>query len=347
MALKDTVQLIRETQRGLLGTKKGVSEAKDAYHQLAEEIRLAAGRLKYKKSTRHADTFSKKVLKALKVSKEARSILMKEIDDALARGGKEFEENSDIYKKHLYEVADNEDIYLLTVLGAGWGARLSPQIIFEHAGTLNDYARGINEFRISINTKIGQQGTDRGLKATSWWKKNIYGTTKYDRTIEQRIAFSGRDAPFWSLLAHGSVSMPSDRPDGSYNPYPARGVDFILNTEDALIVRFAELFGTEKSIWEEETIAYEREIESANKLLNRLQDDLDDLTTDYQRTQNALRKLGEDAKFASEEKLAKAAKRLRAGEEFEGERVELTAPGFSKIRRVRPTVARLEGLLGY
>lgn len=347
MPLSDTINLIKQTKQNLIGTSKGVKQAKNSYDELVEEIRLAKGRLKYKKSTKHVDTFSRKVAKAIKASKDARNILIREIDDALIRSGKEFQENSDIYKKHLYEVADDIDIYLLTVVGSGWNVAISPQIIFEHGGTLNDYARGIEEFRISINTKVGSEGTNRGFKATSWWFKNVYGTSKYARTIEQRIQFSGREAPFWSLIAHGSASMPSDRPDASYNPLPAQGVNFILNAEIAIKARFKELIGAEKLVWDSETQEFEKEIQVAEKFLDKFLNDVEGISVDYNRTQKALQDLGNDARYVSEDKLAMAAKRLRVGEEFEGQRVELTAPGFSKIHRVRPTIRQLEGLLGY
>ena len=347
MALDETIREVREAREYFIGTREGLQEARQAFQDLSGEIRRAKNRLKYKKSTRHAETFTRKVIQALKISGEAKIILMKEIDDALVRSGKEFEENSDLYKTLLYEVADNDDVYLFSVYGSGWASILSPQIVFELAGTLNDYARGIRLYRAALKTKVGGEGSGRGAKATSWWRSHVYGTGLYDRTIRERIALSGRAAPFWSLIAHGSVGLPSDRPDGSYNPYPSRGVNFILNAEQAIKARYKAMVEEEKSAWERETRAFEAELEKAERLLGTLSNDVENLSTDYKRGKQALKKMGQDAQYASEAKLAEAARKFRVGEEFETERIELTGSGLSRTRRVRYSVSKVRGLLGY
>lgn len=345
MALRDALQLVKDTRKDLLATSSGVRRAKEAYATLLDEIKSAKGKLTYKKSTRHADVHARNVLKALKAEKELRAILIAEIDDAVARSGKEFEENDELYKEMLYEVADNPDVYLMVPLGAGWATTISPQIIFEHAGTLHDYATGIEEFRISKNVKVGAEGTGRGLKATSWWRKNVYGTSRYDSTIRARVSFSGRPAPFWSLIAHGSVALASDRPDGSYNPYPSRGVNFVQNAEDAVKVRFLSLMKAEQEKWLAETKEFEKEIDKAERIRQDFEEGIDDLTIEYSKNRETIRKFGEDAKYVDEDRLAIAARRLRADESLEQKTITLSAPGSPKTVRTR--VRTLEGRLEY
>lgn len=347
MPLEESIRLVKNTQLNMAATSSGVRQAKEAHEQLSEDIRLAKGRLNYKKSTRHAEVHLKNAIKALKAGNILRDILMSEIGDALLRAGKEFEENKELYQVMLSEVANDPGIYLLVPVGAGWGATISPQIIFEHAGTLNDYARGINLYRNQLKTRVGGEDSGRGAKATAWWYRNVYGDPKYENTIKQRVSLSGRPAPFWSLIAHGSVSMPSDREDGSYNPLPSRGVDFIEHTQNAIKTAFNGLMSEERIVWEQETREFEKEIKQAETVLGRFESGLEDLTTEFEKNQITLRRFGQDAQYVSEERLAAAAKRLRAGEEFETQRIELTAPGFSRVRRIRPAVERLRGLLEY
>jgi hypothetical protein len=343
----DTIRLIKETKDGLQATRKGVQQGEQAYKQLEEEIRLAKRRLAYKKSSRHAETYARRVLRQFKAEDYPKLVLMKEIDDAVVRSGREFDENSSLYKYYLYQVANDESIYKLIPIGAGWGIRLSPQIVFEEvAGTLNDYARGIEAYRASLGTKVSEdEESNRGLKATSWWRKNIYGSDKYEKTIEGRIGITGMVAPFWQLIAKGSTSLPSDRPDASYNPFPAKGVDFVESTEDIIKKEFSTRLGSERSIWAEETQAYTKEVQNAEKTLKEFESGLAELQIEYAKNRATLRKLGDNARYVSENKLAEAARRFRAGEEFDTERVELTAAGSP--RRIRPTVGRFREILEY
>lgn len=345
--LEETVRFVKDTIKDLDATKSGVSTAQKAYDSLQDDIRRAKGRLSYKKSTRHAEVYARNIIKAFKNENYTRAVLLKEIDDAVIRAGREFQQNENLYKFYLYQAAEDSSIYKLIPIGAGWGVRLSPQIVFEEtAGNLDDYARGIEAYRASLGTKVDESGeTDRGLRATRWWREHVYTTDKYESTIEGRIGITGRVAPFWQLIAKGSTTLASDRPDSSYNPFPSQGIDFVTNAEDIIRREFISRFSEERKIWQEETQAFEREIKSAERLLTSLEEDLDNLTTDFAKNRATLKKFGEKAKFISEERLAEAARRLRAGEEFETDRIELTAPGSPF--RVRPSVRRLEGLLEY
>lgn len=345
MALEETLRRVKETQKNLSATTEGVERARDDYSELGEEIRKAKGRLSYKKSTRHADTYARNVIKAMKTEGILKMLLMKEIDDAVTRAGKEFQENQEFYTSKLYGVADNEDVFLMVPLGAGWGTTVSPQIVFEHAGSLNDYAKGIKAYRQSLKTKVGAEGSGRGVRATSWWYRHVYGNeTLYTRTLEGRVSASARPAPFWSLIAHGSVSMSSDRPDGSYNPLPARGVNFVINAEEAIKARFNLLLRKERLEWEKETRLFEEEIRSAERHHRQLLEALDKLTTEYQKNVITLRRFGDLGRYVDEDLLAKAARRLRAGEEFESKTITLSAPGE---RVVRTRVETLRGRLEY
>lgn len=342
MDLQNTAQLIKETQEGLLATETGVRQARDNYQKLSEEIKLAQGKLKYKKSSRHADVYVRQIVNQMKAARIPQIQMVKRIDEAVSLSSKEFEENAALYKTMLYDAADDEDIYLLLVSGSGWNSKLNPQIIFEKAGSLVDYARGVELYRDTLHLHYGEGA---GANATTWWRRHVYGTSRYDRTIEKRVALSGRKAPFWPLIAFGTVALASDRPDGSYNPYPARGINFIQDVEDDLRKQFKELLTIEMTAWQQETEAYEAELQVAKGILAELETGVQQLSTEYRANQKILRKFGENAKYVNQDKLAIAARKYRAGEEFETKTVELTAPGSPK--RIRPRVTTFEGLVEY
>lgn len=346
MELRETAELIKQQQQSLLGTKQGVQQAKNDYKTLSEEIRKAHNRLRYKKSTRHAETYSRKVLQAMRVANEFKAILMNEIEDALIRSGPEFEESRDLYRHLLQEVVNSEDTYLMPTYGSGWAVRLAPQILFEHAGSLHDYARGITAYRQQLKTKIGGEGSNRGIRATNWWLSHVFTSSLYKKTVLARVQLSGRQAPFWSLIAHGSTDLQSDRPDSSFNPLPAQGVNFILFAEETIERRFKEYMNEEKALWTSETQEFEDNIREAEAILREMDDGIKNLKVEYEANRRILAQFGEAAKYVDQDKLAIRARQLRAGEEFETERIELTAAGMGKIKRVRPTVEQLRRMEG-
>ena len=171
----------------------------------------------------------------------------------------------------------------------------------------------------------------------------VFGTSLQTKTFRGRLELSGRKAPYWQLLNNGSTSMLSDRPDGSYNPYPTEPTDFIGNAERAIRAEFRELMLPEKERWFQEAKELEEQIETRVQIRDRITQNIQSLSTEVRLNERALRSFGQDAEYIDKNKFADVFRRLRAGEEFENPIVELTKRGSSK--RIRRSVAKLEGLL--
>jgi hypothetical protein len=335
--------LIQETEEGLAATKKNIIRVQEARDFLTnKELPNARARLKRKKTSEvYPNKVSKKLIEGLKEASKV--ILMKEIDDALPVSGTEFQENEALYKLYLYLVAKDSDIYKLFLSGSGWSAKISPSIEFASvAGTLDDYARGIQVVRESHDVKVGKEGSGRGLHATNWWLKNVYGTSRYAATVEDRIESTHGLAPFWSLINHGSVGMASDRGDGSFNPFPSKGANFIEPAESKIKKEFETAFNLEKVAWEEEVTGMSLFVEEIEKDRDLLSSVARQVATDIRKNQQLFSSLDPKIKkMVDKNRLAEAARRFRAGEEYERVLISKATSG----KKIYLTARQVEGFL--
>jgi hypothetical protein len=334
-------ELIKVTELEFESLAEKLEVFKQARDKLSRSlIPHAREALKEKESPEYATKLAKLLIDEIK--KGSPEVLMKEIDDAVVRSSKEFEENSTLYKFYLYSVAKDLDIYKLIPSGEGWTITISPQIVFEGpAGTLADYARGISAYRASLKVKEGGEGSGRGAKATSWWRRHVYGTELYDKTIEGRIGITGKTAPFWQLINNGSTSMPSDRTDGSYNPYPSKPIDFIGNAEEKIKKTFKTRFKESETLWKEEILLAKNEIDKAIKIRDGFSSDVKQLRTEMKQNQRVLESLGDRKEYVDQNLLEKAMEQYRVGKKFNtpsGQRINI---GTS--RRVYLTTRLVEG----
>jgi hypothetical protein len=339
---KEAIKSVEDARSSLALSEKWLLEARRIRTLLNSELENARRRLKRKKESSYPNNLAKQIIAAMK--KDANVIsgfLIDAIDKAAV--GTEFEE-PDTYKKYMYKAAKEPDIYNITTIGAGWNTSISPSIEFQaEAGSLSDYARGIIAFRKELKTKIGPEGSDRGLKATNWWYSNVFGTSLQSRTLEHRRIASGKIAPWWQLLNSGSVGMSSDRPDESYNPIPQSPTDFIGDAEMALKVEFDSVFSIQREQWLSEAALLEKEINYATEIRNEITDDIKKVSINPTVMERLLQGLGSKAQYVDKAKLASAYRKYRAGEEFETKTINLAKSGTGK--QVRLTIKQVEGLL--
>jgi len=333
--MANSKRLIERTSSSLNRTEQELLEFRAQRDELNRQLRNARARADRKlKSTAYPDKLAKSALQTAK--KEAPNILREAIDSA-TYSSTEF--SKEPYRKMLYSAADDESIYKLIPRGSGWSTTLTVQIIFEQsAGTLNDYARGIEEYRTeTLRTKPGD-----GRKATEWWLQNVWGNPGlFSKTIKGRVKASGRKAPFWSLLNSGSVPLASDRPDGSFNPISQTPTGFIDRAENSIRSEFLQVILPEQLKWTQELQDLNRFIDETIKMRDRVSDNVRQLGIDKNQNERVFASFDELQKFVDSNRVDDAMRRYRAGEEFE--RVLVSAKGSK--RRVYLTARRLEGLI--
>ena len=342
MARKSTKQVIEENTRGYDKLKKELKEFLAIRDNESRELNNAKRRLARKRKSDYPNKLFNRIVAQLKKEETLPQMLMSSIDRATETND-EFAKSA--YKSQLYKVAANKDIYKLFKVGEGWNSALNPQIVFEEeAGTLSDWAKGIELYREQLGVETRDGRSRAGFKATVWWIENVFGTSLETRTIYGRIQSSGRVAPFWQILNNGSQPLTSDRRDGSFNPLPASPTDFIGDAEFQIRTFFLGLFLPEKIRWTEETQALEGEIAEHEAWRDRATSAIDRLTTDLRINELVYSSFGELKRYVDKNKLADAIQKYRAGEEFEKPTIELTKSGGGK--RIRTNIVRkLEGLI--
>lgn len=345
-------ELLDKAQKYTTSVSEAVKAARDAYRIVTRDLAYAQERLNIKNSPYYPDTFSLAYVNNMKNSSVIQGILQSEIDKA-TQENEEF--SKAYYKTSLFQVADDPDIYRIVPYGSGWNTRVSVIIGFEEvAGTISDWAHGIVGYRDELGVRVGSEGSNRGLKATNYWFKRVYQNDQLaQETFDNRLSYTGRPAPFWQLLNSGSLNMPSDRKDGSFNPIPSAPTDFIGHAEERIANHFRNVLLDEKERWEAETRTLEREIDNANELLNDIATLINNLKADENLDRFIIEELstrsksGDIKQYTDEHKLREAVKKARAGEDFNKTRIELTAKN-AEGRRVRPRVQTLIRLIeGY
>lgn len=341
MARKSTRELLNENIRGFTKLENEFQDAVFLHEQYKRELANARRRLTRKKNSTYPDKLFEEIRNQLVTSGVMENYLIFAIDRA-AEQNTEFEH--ELYKKALYKVAADTDIYKLFKVGQGWGSNLNVQIVFEaEAGTLTDWARGISLFRDEMGVEPKDARHRAGFKATMFWIEKVFGTSKEGRTIHSRLVLSSRKAPFWQILNNGSQPLDSDRRDGSFNPFPAGPTDFVGDAEIAIKNFFLRTWLPEKNKWLEETLEAEEAIQRYQDVLVNLEFSMSSISTRLEQNERIYRQFGESKKYIDKNKLSDVLDRLRAGERFEKQRIELTKSGSEF--RVRPTVRKLEGLL--
>lgn len=338
--MADASKIINDARKTSSRLESFLEEAIATRNELNRQLTNARRRLNTKRtSTAYPISLAQSIIKDLK--QDAIEELTSRIDTAV----NETEFSNPSYKYYLYLVAKEPTIYKFITSGSGWDIRLSLQIVFEEeAGDIADYARGIKQVRRLLGTKEGKEGSNRGFKATNWWYKNVYGTDRHDDTIDKRVANSGRTAPFWRLLNNGSMSMPSDRTDGSFNPLVTEPKLFVEKAERSINILFMSRFSVEKVEWLREVQDLGQFIEGVQAQRDKVSNEIRNLRFGVQENQRIFDRFGELKEFVDKDKLAEAVKRFRADPASE-KRISVSAKGSK--RRVFLTARRLEGFEDY
>ena len=342
MPLKQTRNTIENSSKGMSRIETELVSAMEHKDEADRQIKNARARLKRKNtSVSYPNKLAQKLRKDLLAGNLMELELISRIDQAIETNS-EFERT--VYREHLYTVARNKEIYLVQLLGEGWNTFVNVQILFESvAGDLSDWARGIIAYRKELKVKEGDEDSDSGLKATRYWEDEVHGGGLEVKTVNARLAHSGKEAPYWQILNSGSQPLASDRLDGTYNPIPATPTDFIGDAERSIRVIFTAPFLTEKFEWFEEAKALEKEIQSLEAVRDGYVNDIRNLRTEVELNEAVFRALGKRNENVDRDKLTEAIRKYRAGEEFERPTIELTRAGAKK--RVRVSVGIVEGLI--
>lgn len=348
-SFSDTKELIKSLENYTGSLEDALSTANNAISQLNDDIAYAQYRLEVKERSDYPTNYAKSLARIMRESPGTFDTLKNSIQEAV-KINEEF--SIPAYLEPLLAVANERDIYNFRVVGSGWSSKLKASIIFEEvAGRLEDWANGILGYREELEVKPG-----RGARATRWWLKKVFRTSLEASTIEGRLQYAGRPAPYWQILNSGSpASMASDREDGSYNPIRSVPTDFIGTAESQLEVHFKDSMELEHSTWKLEIRSLRDVINTAHSLVDELIKLIDRLRADekYDRAiitvLNSRSKSGDISEFVDKKKLREAVKRFRAGEDFTTQRIELTVRN-AENKRIRPratTLIRiLEGLEG-
>ncbi len=339
---KQTKQLIEEAQSGLLEIERQLESAKVTRDKLSGQIRKAKEQLSKKRTdTKYPTKLVSSIVKQFIKDKLLYSLVLKEIDIATDTNP---EFSHPAYLSALYRAANKNEIYKFFPKGTGWDIDMDIQIIFEEAaGDLSDWAEGVLAYRDELGVNEGEESKNSGQRATFYWVGKVFGTAKEARTIKGRIRGSGRLAPFWQILNNGSQPLLSDREDGSFNPIPASPTGFIEEAERKSESLFRAYFLPEKERWFAEIAELEVQIKDAESLRESYNADIAQLRPEAKANRRVYDSFGAKKQFVDQQKLQEAVRRLRAGEDFGTQTIELTKSNSSY--RVRPTVRRLEGLI--
>jgi len=341
MPLEQTKNLIKETRQGYSVLERELQSAVETRNEYNRQLRNARAKLSRKENSPYPDNYAVKYIEALKKGNIPESILIQEIDKAIG-ANQEFDEN--IYKAALYSVANTKDIYKFIKRGTGWQTHLDLQIVFEEeAGDLNDWATGIRAYREDILHSKGLDSEQAGEKATEFWYTKVFGTSLGTKTVAGRIEFSGRKAAFWQILNSGSpASLASDRA-GGYNPVHSVPTDFIGHAEIRIENDFLRIFVKEFSEWDQEEKELREVIKEYEGKRDQYSVEVLEIRTEMKLNKRILDSFGAKRDFVNKDKLARAIRKNRAGEEFDSPRIDLSIAGSG----VRTTISRkkFEGLI--
>lgn len=167
----------------------------------------------------------------------------------------------DQFLSPLLEVADDPNLYKTKFVGAGWNTRLEVELAMDEiAGTLEDYAEGVELARAALNVKEDRDP----VRASELWRDRFYKGKRYYTTINLRLAATVGKAPFWSLLNNGNknVNMMSDIGGTAYPDVAP--TYFVQETEAAIANEFRFLF----SGFRDRSVAY---INDLQIMINEMQ----------------------------------------------------------------------------
>lgn len=333
---KQTKELVDETKTGLQGLEQQLESAIATRDQYNRDLRNARARLKRKENSTYPDKLALQYIKDVKAGNVLSTTLIKWIDDAVTTN-QEFAEEA--YTKPLYQVAQDPDIYLLTIKNAGWAVEVDLNIIFEQeAGTLADWGQAVTDYReFELRTR-GLDDEDAGERATDWWLTHVYGTALGDKTIEGRLNYTPTIAPYWQILNYGSSPLLSDRP-GGHNPVKSVSTLFVEDAEMEIEDGFRSIRIQEYEVWQKEEQELRDVVREFEEKRDAYSEDVKNLSTEFRLNEKIYRGFADRQEFINQNKMIDIVRRLRAGEEFEQTRINIGTKG----KRIYLNIKKVEG----
>jgi hypothetical protein len=218
----------------------------------------------------------------------------------------------DQFLSPLLEVGLDSSLYSIIPNGVGWARTVSVTLnMDEVAGTIADYAEGVESARGSLGTKDSRDPE----MASTIWRTRIYKKSRYFTTIQLRLLAATGLAPFWSLLNYGSKNVSMDSDIGG-SPYPSRGGHhFVEHTEDKIRMFFNQTFLQFKNNVKDSPAIKEAIIE-AERLLSNLQNLIDRLSRESEFIAKIAREINVNVSQLNASKILIAADRIRSGDIF-------------------------------
>lgn len=174
----------------------------------------------------------------------------------LKRNAKKAAESSSEYSREpfpslLEKACEDENIFKYKVNHQGWSTTITVNIdLDESAGTLEDWGRAV----VAARTANSWNKQKDPIKASAFWKHAIFNKSgvvgkrgkllkqagNWRTTIDARLGFVEKPAPFWKLLDNGNfIGIPGSDRGGLAYPKNA-ATHFVKNTEEELERRFIE-----------------------------------------------------------------------------------------------------------
>lgn len=337
---RKTSQLITDSKNSFQKLEQELQSAMQTRDEYNRQLRNARERLARREKSDYPNKLTAKFISDIKKGNVLYTTLVRAIDNAASEN---LEFGLDAYSSALYSVAEDSTIYKFFINGSGWATNLDLQIIFEStAGDLNDWAKAINDYRITVLKSKGLDSELAGEKATEFWLNKVYGTSLENKTVKGRLALAHGKAPFWRILNNGSVGLASDRP-GGYNPIPAKPTDFVGDAERAIEDSFRQLLNKEYQAWFEEEKQLKEVIAEYEEKRDQYSLEVKQLRTEARLNESIYRSFDEKKKFIDRGKLARTIRSTRTGTETET--VNIAASGTGE--RLLITVRRAEGIIEY
>lgn len=125
------------------------------------------------------------------------------------------------FRVPLIEACSNPNSLRVSVTYSKWNSKLLvDNNLDDVAGTLDDWANGVQLVRnILEENRSEKHKIVHPMVATYAWRE-IFGTDKWSDTINARLIYSGKPAPFWPLLNYGTLNMKLKTDYGGF-PYPS------------------------------------------------------------------------------------------------------------------------------
>lgn len=339
-----TLPIIEKAENDFAILQERLETARRDRDEYNRQLKNARERLKRREETEYPTKLAKAYVEGLKKGNILFAMMVAAIDKAAEING---EFRSEAYKKALYEAASDASIYKISIMGSGWSTRIVPVIVFEEsAGSLADWAEAVDSYRLEIKTK-GLNNEQAGEKASAWWHENVFSTGLETKTFLGRMAYATGKAPFWQILAYGTVPLGSDRP-GGYTEVKATRTDdtvFVDNVEWAVKDEFNSMLAKERDRFYEEEQELKKLISEYERRRDEYSSLVESLKTEMRLNEKVFRQFEENQQYIDKNILARAINSIDDRRRKSVETINIAKKGSGLDLLI--TIRRTEGVIEY